>query len=373
MISASYLDSMSDELEIMYAQLHQDILEDMARRIRKTGVLTRSADWQYQMLLQQGYFKSDVIIQIAKYTNLSTKKVKKMFNDTLIQSYASDKTVYSKLGWTPQRLVDEVSYTALFNGLSKTNATLSNMTGVIANNTSGMFESIATRTYMQAESGAFTYDQASAFASDELLRQDKEEIVYTQSGARISIEAGARRAIVTGLNQTVCASMLNVAKELGSNLVETTAHYGARPDHQLWQGQVFMLEGSSLKYKNFYSATGYGSVTGLAGANCRHNFHPFFEGITEKQYSRKQIDKWNNDSVSFDGKKMTYYDATQKMRGYERNIRALKKEKGVLTEMGGNTTVVNKRLRAYSQKAKSLSTQTEVPLDYSRRRIANRY
>ena len=372
MLSAGYLDSISDELEGMYAQLHQDILVDIARRVKKTGVLTGTADWQFQMLLQQGYLKSDIISEVAKYTNLSTKKVSSLFSDAMRKSYTTDKVVYSKLGWSTDRLMNQTA-TTLIAGMMKTNTTLANMTGIIQNNTSGIFESICTRTYMQVQSGAFTYDQASAFASDELLRQDKEKIVYTQSGANISIEAGARRAIVTGINQTVCQSMLNIGKELGSNLVETTAHYGARPDHQVWQGRVFSLEGSTKKYPNFYTNTGYGSVTGLGGANCRHNFHPFFEGISERQYSSKQVKKWNDDIVTFNGKKMTYYDATQKMRGYERSIRSLKKVKGVNSELGASNTTINKRIQAYSQKAKSLSNQTDVPVDYARRRIANKY
>jgi len=324
------------------------------------------------MLLQQGYLKSDIINQVSKYTNLSNKKVSNLFNDALRQSYTKDKVVYSKLGWSTDRLMNQ-SYNTLIAGIMKANATLNNMTGIIENNTLGMFEKICTRTYMQVESGAFTYEQASAFASDELFRQDKETITYTQSGSKISIEAGARRAIVTGINQTTCQSMLNVAKDLGSNLVETTAHYGARPDHQIWQGRVFSLVGSTKDYPNFYINTGYGSVTGLGGANCRHNFHPFFEGISERQYTSKQVKKWNDDKVTFNGKEMTYYDATQKMRGYERSIRALKKEKGVLSELGGNTSRVNQKISLYSQKAKSLNRQTDVPIDYARRRIANKY
>lgn len=362
MVSASYLDSIADEVEVLYSALHQDILKDIARRIKKTGVLTASARWQLNILRESGYLKNDVIDKIASFTGKSERKVKKIFKDTLKESYKMDNYKVSE---------DEfLSYSdkALRTGLSKVNATLKNMTGIIANNSVGVFERVCTQSYMQVVSGAFTYEQASAFAMDSLIRQDKESIVYTESGRRTSIEGATRRAIVTGMNQTVCQSMLDVSKELGTNLVETTAHYGAREEHQVWQGRVFQLEGDN-KYPNFYTSTGYGTVTGLGGANCRHNFHPYFEG-EERQYTRKQINKWNDDKVSFNGKELTYYEATQKMRGYERNIRALKKEKGIGENLGADVSRLNSRLRAYSKKAKSLSEQTAVPLDYSRRRIA---
>ena len=363
MISASYLDSVADEVEILYSTLHQDILKDIARRVKKTGVLTATANWQVQMLLEQGQLRNDVIKKIAEFTGSSQTQIKKIFSDTLLESYKAN-----SYGLSEEQFLS-YSRKALLVGLGKTNATLSNMTGIISNNTAGVFEQVCTRAYMQASSGAFTYEQVSAFASDELLRQDIQKIVYSESGRRTSIEGATRRAIVTGLNQTVCESMLDVAKGLGTNLVETTAHYGAREEHQVWQGQIFSLVGSTKNYPNFYTSTGYGSVTGLGGANCRHNFHPYIEGDS-RQYSREQIDKWNDDTVTFNGKEMTYYDATQTMRNYERNIRKLKKEKGVHEQMGADVSGYNKQLRAYAKKARELNKQTSVPLDYSRRRIA---
>lgn len=370
MISASYLDSIADEMDALYSQLHQDILKDIARRVKKTGVLTGTAGWQIEMLKQQGLLKTDIINTIAKYTNLSTGKVRTLFKDAMMTGLNGDKVVYAKLGASPSGLLESSnSYRALLAGLSRTNATLENLTGVLSNSSAGLLQEVCNRAYMQVQSGAFTYEQASAFASDELIKLDKDYMTYSESGRRVSIEAGVRRAIVTGVNQTACQLMLGVAQDLGTNVVETTAHYGARPSHQVWQGQLFEIEGDK-KYPNLYTATGYGSVDGLAGANCRHDFHPYFEGISEPQYGKEQLDKWDNDKVTFNGKEMTYYDATQKMRGYERSIRGIKKEKGVYETFGADTSKHNSRLKEYSKKAKFLNEETGVPLDYSRRRIA---
>lgn len=66
----------------------------------------------------------------------------------------------------------------------------------------------------------------------------------------------------------------------------------------MWQGKVYMLEGFSDKYDNFYEKTGYGELLGLKGVNCRHHFYPTFEGDThperidaeenEKEYLKQQ-------------------------------------------------------------------------------------
>lgn len=368
MLSASYLDSLSDEMEALYSQLHQDVLIDIARRVKKTGVLTGSAEWQFRMLEEQGLLRNEIIEKVAKYSNISKAKVSKLFKDGLLQSYSGKD--YKALGVSAEEMLKKsYSYNALLLGLNKTNSTLSNLTGIIENSTAGVFEEVCSRAYMKVTSGAFSYEEASSFAADELLKLDKEKIVYAESGRRISVEAGVRRAIVTGLNQTVCQSMFGAAKDLGTNLVETTAHYGARPEHSFWQGRIFQLEGSG-KYPNFYSATDYGSATGLGGVNCRHNFHPFFEEISEQQYSKETVNKWNDDTVDYNGEKITYYDATQKMRNYERNIRSLKKQKGVVENLGGDSLRLNQRKMAFEKKARELNKQTGVPLDYKRRRIA---
>ena len=69
------------------------------------------------------------------------------------------------------------------------------------------------------------------------------------------------------------------ADELVCDLVETTAHSGARPSHAEWQGQAFSRSGKSRKYPDFVQVTGYGTGEGLGGWNCSHSFYPFFEGL----------------------------------------------------------------------------------------------
>lgn len=46
-------------------------------------------------------------------------------------------------------------------------------------------------------------------------------------------------------NQTALKEQVQLASELDMDLVETTAHAGARPEHAKWQGQVFSLTGKT--------------------------------------------------------------------------------------------------------------------------------
>ena len=44
------------------------------------------------------------------------------------------------------------------------------------------------------------------------------------------------------------------------------------------------------EYPDFVEKCGYGSVTGIGGANCRHSFHPFIESVSERTYTDAELD-----------------------------------------------------------------------------------
>ena len=100
--------------------------------------------------------------------------------------------------------------------------------------------------------------------------------------------------------------------EMGVDLVIVSSHLGARPDHQLWQGKVYSRTGN--KYPDFVQSTGYGTVTGLCGANCRHNFSPYIEGM-------------HNPYEHYDDEEnLKRYELEQRQRTLERRIRETKRQ-----------------------------------------------
>lgn len=137
------------------------------------------------------------------------------------------------------------------------------------------------------------------------------------SGRTMSVEAAVRMNVVTGVNQTALRLQDTLADEMDSDLVETTAHSGARPSHARWQGQVFSRSGKSKKYPDFRRATGYGTGPGLGGWNCRHSFHPYFDGMA-RTYGAKELKKLEAKSITYNGEKLTEYEASQRQRYIER-------------------------------------------------------
>lgn len=59
-------------------------------------------------------------------------------------------------------------------------------------------------------------------------------------------------------------------------------------------------------------------------ANCRHNWYPYFEGISERAWSEEDLANIDPEPFTFEGKEYNYYEATQKQRQIERTIRKYK-------------------------------------------------
>jgi len=103
--------------------------------------------------------------------------------------------------------------------------------------------------------------------------------------------------------------------------MEVSAHMGARPSHEVWQGGVYRVSTGE-----FERVTGYGTGAGLAGWNCKHGFYPFFEGVSRRMYTDEILREMADATVVYDGEEISLYDATQVQRAMEREVRALKRE-----------------------------------------------
>lgn len=150
-------------------------------------------------------------------------------------------------------------------------------------------------------------------AVSELASQGIKVVTYP-SGHTDWADVAVRRAVMTGISQTAGQMQLDLAAEMDCDLVEVTAHMGARPSHAEWQGKVYSISGKSKKYPKLSTATGYGTGDGLKGWNCRHDFYPFFEGISER--ANLPVDVTENNRQ---------YELSQKQRAMERSIRATKR------------------------------------------------
>lgn len=153
--------------------------------------------------------------------------------------------------------------------------------------------------------------------------------------------------------------------ELEIDLVETSAHAGARPEHAEWQGKIFSRSGRSSRYPDFVSSTGYGTGAGLGGWNCSHSFRPYIEGFP-RAYTEETLRQYEARDIDYDGKKLTEYEALQEQRGIERGIRRWKREVNALDAIGEDTSEASKHLRAWNAKQQSFLSKTGLKRNFNR-------
>lgn len=363
MLLPDYLDSLPDPVLKLYRQVEEDILEDMARRISKMEAVTATANWQRWRLEQIQLTRSDITAQLSKLTGLAQQELSKMFREAATKSMQADDEIYRAAGLSPGSPNDSPELVQLLNGgMKQTSGSFQNLSRTTANTATQQFERALDRAWLQISSGAFDYQTAIRRAIKDLAGAGLQAIQYP-TGHTDALDVAVRRAVLTGVNQTAAKLSEARAEEMGCDLVETTAHPGARPDHVRWQGKVFSRSGKSRNYPDFVRSTGYGTGPGLCGWNCRHSFFPYFEGLSESAYPRSKLKEHEEKTVQYNGKTLSYYDATQQQRYIERQIRRWKREYCMMEAAGQDTTQAGVKLTQWRDRERDFCKQTGLDRD----------
>lgn len=370
MLTPEQLDHYPDSLVELWACTEQSIIADMARRINGFDLFIPSAQWQLAKVKEMGQMEEYILQELAFQSYRSWDDLKALMTEAGIKTLEFDDHIYEAAGLRPAALKDSPALQAvLLAGLDKTNGLFRNLTNSAAAAGSRQFERALDLAYMQVTTGAFSHTEAIKHAIKQLSRGGLEAVVY-DSGRVEHLDVAVRRAVLTGVNQTAAKLQISRADEMGCDLVEVTAHAGARPSHAVWQGGIYSRSGKSEQYENFEYATGYGTGPGLCGWNCHHNFHPFFEGISKPAYTQKELEQFNAKNYEYNGVKMTEYEASQKQRYIERQIRRWKREEQAMQAAKLPTQEAKAKIAKWNAVQKDFLKQTGLKRQYDREWVA---
>ncbi len=369
MLTPKQLGDLPDPLVELYAQAEADILADMARRISTYNFFIPAAQWQYEKLKEMGAVEAAILRRLSELTGRTQKELESLMKQAGMQSLERDDRIYRAAGLSPTPLsASPALQEVLRAGLSNTNGLFENLTRTTANTATHQFEQALDRAYMQIITGGFDANAAIRSAIKDLASRGVASISYA-SGRVDHMDVAVRRAVLTGVNQTSLRLQDTLAEELESDLVETTAHEGARPSHALWQGKIFSRSGKHPKYPDFRSSTGYGAGAGLGGWNCRHSFFPYFEGISEPAYTRRELEELQAKKYTYNGQRLTEYEASQQQRGIERQIRRWKREYAAMEAAGQDTTEAAAKIRQWQDRQKDFLKQTGLKRQTDREQV----
>lgn len=326
----------------LYQQLEDDIVADMVRRMLRMGFVSETTAYQAEVLQTAGILYDDILQMIADRTDASVAQVRAMFEDAGVRTVEIDTDTHEAAGEAPADIRQDGGMKQVLDaGYRKTLGTMRNLVSTTANTTQTAFLQACDRAYMQLSSGAFSYQDAIRMAVRNLA--DGGAYVTYPTGHRDRIDVAVRRCVLTGVGQTAAAVAKKRAEDSGCKYMELTAHGGARPEHARWQGQLVQIQGKRTKkvidgLKVFtLKEIGYGDGRGFKGWNCRHNWHPYYPGLSTPNYTPEQIAKLDEKSISYNGEKYTAYEISQMQRKGERKVRTLKRRAAALEEAAKNT------------------------------------
>ncbi len=319
MLTPSYLLHAVEPADEIAEKLHQDLVNRIVERILlrvqrgDNYILTAADKWQIETMQEAGFLLEDIQKEIAKATGYMEEEIKQAMEDAGVRALEYDDGIYKAAGLDPVPLVQSPHMIQLMQrDFEATLGEWKNFTMTTANACQQAFIRACDNAYHLAMTGALSLSQTVKEAIAEAI----EDGVYVQypTGHRDTVETATARAVRTGISQASAHIQLARMEEMDVDLVIVSSHLGARPSHYVWQGKVYSRSGASDKYPDFVSSTGYGSVTGLCGANCRHNFSPWFEGMENPfdQYDSEENQK--------------QYELEQRQRTLERRIRNTKRE-----------------------------------------------
>lgn len=336
-LTPEQLKNIPENIVKLYRDLEEFIIDDIARRIAKTGQLTETAKWQLERA--KDLSMDNIEKEIERVLGLANEELENTFKQSALTSVQAESKIYKEainkeIKIKGNTLLEKVLEAAI----KQTKGELKNISQslgfaqivngkIVYKDIAKFYQESVDLALMQVNSGVLNSNEAIKQAVKKLADSGLRTVDY-ENGWSNRVDVAVRRAVVTGSNQ-MCHKMTELTmKELECEYVETTAHAGARPDHQEWQGQVFCYKGKgkSDKYPDFVEKTRYGYGDGLGGYNCRHSFYPFFPGISKRAYSEEHLNNIDPEPFEYDGKTYTYYEALQHQRKLETNIRQKKRE-----------------------------------------------
>lgn len=366
------LENLIKPLVNIYSDLELELIKDIAIRLNTYDGVKGSLKWYMDKLEDIGGFNKNNLKLLSHYSKKSQSEIKRIFKEV-----GYDVSSFEKYKNTIDDDVLKKSTSSLYNSV-----TIKNIVNETINETNTIMKTIQTQalesakreymqiltdSYIKVSSGVYSYDQIIKQSLKDMAKNGITGVTY-KSGIKLNLESTVRRDILTKCHQLSGNIELEKAKELGTNLVYVTQHLGARvrtkytkedyEAHAEWQGKVYMINGFSDKYDNFYDKTGYGKLLGLCGVNCRHHFFATFEGMKHPILFNEE----ENEKA---------YILSQKQRQYERNIRTLKKRKEVdrILNDADDIKKVNIKLKKVTSEYNDFLKNNNLQRDYNREYI----
>lgn len=314
MLTPDYLDKKIyvNKVVAMYEELNTKLVKQIISKLKETGDLTSFTRHQLKVLAKRG--GKEVFVEALNTTSrLSSKRKKELaelFTEITKHDLESYKSLYDYRGKKME--LSESQLKILNNAVRITDKELKNMTRTIAFSCQEDFVNALDEMYLQVGTGAMDFQKAFRKTTNNLAK--KGVTLKMKNGQNRSLEAAVRQNVLWSVRQNARELNKDVGRYLGCDGVQINISPNCRDDHIPINGQVFKLNSRAWRrYKHL-----------LNDFNCQHYESYIITDIEDNIYTDEEINKANNRKVNYKGEEIPYYEATQRQRALERNIRKAK-------------------------------------------------
>lgn len=347
-----------EKLVSIYGELETKLLVEIAKHFKYNEKLLNADYWRLQKLEELGALNKKTVKLIAEASGKTPSEVKKAFKKIGYMTYDERtlKNAYKEklISIDPKDVGTKYIDRAVIDSYDEMMNTFTTISDQVEAGVRKTYLDIIDKTYLEITEGG-SYQEAIRTAIDELANKGIKTVSYvTPNGIRnYGVEGLVRRETLTATRQLNARVQMESIQELGVKKILLSEHLDCRPTHFDWQGTIINVD-------DIVEITGYGTITGLCGINCRHYFTPYFgdkDGSDLKKYSKEECEE--------------AYKTSQKQRYLERGIRKWKNAKEMYKENGDaeEYRYANKKINQWSNRLDKYTKENDLTRDYQREMI----
>lgn len=246
---------MPEELAELFRGLELKLLEEICSRLKISGQLNEVTVQDIRALRSRGIDLEDIKRAISKTTNTGANKLNELLDDVVERNQKYYTSMIDIAGVTaPERLVDREDIYAIYEQTRGQYRNITQSMGFLVRQgrhramlpPAKAYQWALDSALLQVQSGAISYNQAISEAVKQLADSGLKTVEY-ESWYKLSIDSAVRMCVMTGVNQINQKYREQSMDYLETDLVEVTAHLGARntdgpmgwENHAKWQGGVY--------------------------------------------------------------------------------------------------------------------------------------
>lgn len=414
MLSEEIIDRVVERLVNRIEQANTYVLKKIGESIKKVGTLNATSAQQLYQLIRYGGDYDKIVQKLAEITELNIKDIYKIFDEVAKTENVYFKKFYNYRG---KKFIPYEYNTALQNQVRAiANLTANNYinisrtmafarrtpNGIIYTDLSRTYQDVIDKAILSITQGKTTFQDEMYSTIKELAESGIKTVDYA-NGRSMRLDSATRMNIKSGLRDMRYEVQKIYGEEFDYNGWEVSVHPAPAPDHADAQGRQFSIEeydklqrtGVAKDYKgkeinmhlDLESAEASRiSFRPIRYYNCYHVEFPIILGVSEPEYTDKQLKEIiddNNKKIEFDGKKYTKYECTQLQRKIELEVRKTKDQqimakasyyKAKPEEQNRFKELIDEsqqKITRLTKKYKELSDVSGLPTKMQRMRVPN--